>query len=80
MPYQTITLEIELRFYPLYSAYSFSCQFSNVSDGITSFQITYNIVILFFLLFNGLNASNRCSTLNGTTKAEYTVFERKTKT
>ena len=48
MPYQTITLEIELRFNPLHCAYSFSCQFCNVTDGITTFQITNNVVV--FLL------------------------------
>ena len=58
MPYQTITLEIELRFYPLHRAYSFSSQFSNITDGIATFQITNDIVMFFFLLFHSLNAAN----------------------
>ena len=39
----------------LYCAHSFTCKFSNVTDRVTTFQITDNVVIFFFLLFNSLN-------------------------
>ena len=73
MPYQTITLEIELRFNPLYCADSFSCQFGNVTDGITTLQITDNIVIFFFLLFNGFNASNPTTKFPTSINVEFTT-------
>ena len=73
MPYQTITLENELRFYSLYGANSFSCQFSDITDGIATFQITDNVVILFFLLFNGLNASNLTTKFSTSIYVEFTT-------
>ena len=73
MPYQIITLKIELRFYPLYRAYSFSCQFSHISDGIATFKITDNVVILFFLLFNGLYTSNLTTKFPTSFNIEFTT-------
>ena len=73
MPYQTIALEFELRLYPLYCAYSFSCEFSNITDGIATFQIADNVFVLFFLLLNGLNASNFTTKFSTTFNVEFTT-------
>ena len=58
MPYQTVALEIEVRFYPLYCAYTLISEFSHVSDRIATFKIADNVFVLFFLLLNGLYTSN----------------------
>ena len=57
MPYP-LRLEIEVRFYSLYCAYSLISEFSHVTDGIATFKVANNVFVLFFLLFNGLYTSN----------------------
>ena len=73
MPYHIITLEIELRFYPLCRADSFACQFCQVTNGIVTFQITNNIVIFFFLLFHRLNAAPFTTKFATTLYVEFTA-------
>ena len=73
MPYHIISLKIEVRFYPLYCAYSFSCEFSNITDRVTTFQITNDVVVLFFLLLLCLDTSNFTTKFPTSINVEFTT-------